>query len=220
MTFRIQPLKGIFRPLTYQHQLQKAESLKGYKRYIAFLFLASMLIYGISAIFGLGSGSISKEIIGLGSNEYEARKELFVAGRLVLGAFVPAVFIFLGALFFWSYVSIPFSKLAVIQMSAFSIFLIEKLIQIPLFLYLQIDASSNPLSLGVIAQYITDQELIVSFFSKITIFQIGMIILISYYLLKIAEVGRKTANMLVIGFFVFCWAVSALFSYIKISVFF
>ena len=220
MTFRIQPLKGVFRPLTYQHQLQKAESLKGYKLYIALLILASMLVYAISAIFGLGSESISKEITGLGSNEYEARKELFLAGRIILGAFVAAALIFLGALFFWSYVSLPFSKLAVIQMSAFSIFLVEKLIQIPLFLFLQIDASSNPLSFGVIVQYITDQELIISFFSKITIFQITMIVLIIYYLKKMAEVSRKSASMLVIGFFVFCWAVSALFSYIKIGVFF
>ncbi|WP_050613758.1 hypothetical protein [Bacillus testis] len=220
MTFRIQPLKGFFRPGTYGYQLQEAEAASGYKRNIILLFLISVCLYAISAVFGIGTESISKELTALNAGEFEVRKQLFFAGRLLLGLLIPAVYLFVSALYFWTFVNIPYQKLVIIQMTAFCLFLLEKLINIPMFVLMHIDAASNPFSLGIIAQYITHKELIIAFFSEITIFQIGMIGVICYYVLRLTDRSKKEVIPFIVAFFVVCWILSSMFSYIKIGVFF
>ena len=220
MIFRVQPLKGIFRPVNYRYQLSEAEAFKGYKRYIAFFFLLSICVYGISAAFGIGTESLSKEMTSLSSEEFETRKQLFFLGRLLLGMIIPAIFLFLSSLYYWSFVIISFQQLVIVQMSVFCVFLLEKIIQIPLFLLLHIDEASNPFSLGVIVQYITNKELIVDFFSQITIFQMLMITIVVHYLNHLTEKSKKVILSIVLGFFIFCWLIASLLSYIKIGVFF
>ncbi|MFS0784379.1 hypothetical protein [Bacillus sp. 1P06AnD] len=220
MTFRIQPLKGFFRPGTYGYQLQEAEAASGYKRNLILLFLISVCIYAISAVFGIGNESLSKELTALSDGEFEVRKQLFFIGRVVLGILIPAVYVMLSALYFWTFVNIPYQKLVIINMTAFCLFLAEKLIEIPMFVLMHIDGASNPFSLGIIAQYITDKELIVHFFSEITIFQAGMIAVICYYILRLTDRSKKAVIPFIIAFFVVCWLLSSLFSYIKIGVFF
>lgn len=220
MTFRIQPLLGIFKREKYGYQLKEAEAFKGYKRYIAILFLLSICTYGVSAAFGIGSESLSKEMTNWTNSELEAHKQLFFIGRLLLGLFIPAILIYVSALYFWCFSNVSYKKLVIIQMTVFCIYLVEQMIQIPLFVLLHIDAASNPFSLGVIAQYITNKELIIDFFSEITIFQVGMMLVLVYYLRQITELTKKQIISIVILLFVFYWAISSLFSYIKVGVFF
>ena len=220
MTFRIQPLKGIFKPETYRYFLREAEAMAGYKGWIVFLFLISLFVYALGAVFGLGSESISKEINNLSGSEYEARKQLFFIGRLALGLFVPFVFLFFSSLFFWSYMNVDYRRIVVIQMAAFCLFLTEKIIQIPLYIYLQVGAESNPLSLGILAQYTAGPELLVHILSQITVFQIAMIGYICYYLIHLTDKRKGAVIALVIAFFTFYWIISGLFSYIKIGTFF
>lgn len=220
MTFRIQPLLGIFRPEKYGYQLKEAEAFRGYKRYIALLFFVSLCTYGVSAGFGIGAESLSKEMTNWTNGELEARKQLFFVGRLLLGMLVPCVFLFLSALYYWCFSNGSYKKHVIIQMTAFSIYLLEQIIQIPMFVLLHIDAISNPLSLGILAQYVTNKEIIILFFSEITIFQISMMIVVIYYLRKLTELTKKQVISIVLLLFVFYWAMSSLFSYIKIGVFF
>ncbi|WP_042352528.1 hypothetical protein [Bacillus massiliigorillae] len=220
MTFRIHPLLGIFRPEKYSYQLKEAEAFRGYKRMIALLFFVSLCTYGVSAGFGIGTESLSKEITNWTNGELEVRKQLFFVGRLLLGLLVPCVFLFLSSLYYWCFSNGSFKKYVIMQMTVFCIYLLEQIIQIPMFVLLHIDATSNPLSLGIAAQYLTNKEIIIHFFSQITIFQIGMMFVVVYYLRKLTELTKKQVISIVILLFVFYWAISSLFSYIKIGVFF
>lgn len=220
MTFRIQPLKGIYRPVNYRYQLHTAEAFTGYKRYAVLLVFLSLCMYAIGAALGIGTESLSKELTSLSYGEYEARKQLFFVGRLLLGLLIPCLFLFLGALYYWSFLDIPYQKLVIIQMTVFCVFLLEKAIQIPMFVLWHIDAISNPFSFGIIAQYITNKEFIIHFFSKITVFQIVMMSITNYYLCQLTDQSKKVVTSIVIFFFVFCWIISSLLSYIKIGFFF
>ena len=219
MTFRINPLKGIYNRENYSHQLQKAETFVGYKRSIALLFFLSMCMYAVGAAFGIGSELLSKEMTTMSNGELEAKKQLFFLGRVVIGLFVPAFIIFVGALYYWSFLNLSYQKLVTIQLSVFSVFLLEKALQIPVFLLMDISAASNPFSLGVIAQYITNKELIIQFFSQITIFQVWMITILCYYLQRLSEQRKSKIIALVVCFFLFCWIISGLLSFIKIGIF-
>ncbi|MGM9926112.1 MAG: hypothetical protein ACI35R_17845 [Bacillus sp. (in: firmicutes)] len=220
MTFRIQPLQGILRPVKYRYQLKTTEEYKGYKRFIAILFILSLCTYGISAAFGIGTETLSKGMNDWTGGELEARKQLFFVGRLILGLLIPGIFLFLGALYYWCFSSIEYKKLVIVQMTVFSVYLFEQLVQIPMFVLMDIDAVSNPFSLGVIAQYLTNKELIIHFLSEITLFQVGMIAMTIYYLRELTELTKKQVISIVIFFFMILWFLSGLLSYIKISIFF
>lgn len=219
MTFRVNPLKGIYKKENYCHQLGEAEALHGYRRTIVLLLLLSACIYAVSAAFGMGTELLSKEMTSISGGELEAKKQLFLLGRVVLGLLVAIFFLFGSALYFWSFLNLPYQQLVIIQLSVFSVFLLEKLIQIPLFLMMDINAISNPLSLGIVAQYVTDKELIIQFFSKITIFQIWMMTLLCYYLQRLSEQRNKVIVILVVGFFLFYWIFSSLLSFVKNGIF-
>lgn len=220
MTFRIQPLKGIFKPVNFRYQLQEAEVFKGYKRFIALFLFLSICVYGMSAVLGIGTETLSKEMTSLSSEEYETRKQLFFIGRVLLGLLVPGILLFLSSLYYWSFVNISYKKLVVVQMSVYCVFLFEKIIQIPMFVWLHIDETSNPFSLGILAQYVTNKDLIIYFFSQITIFQVFMIGIVCYYLQHLSDRGKKIIISLVLGFYIFCWLMASLLAYIKIGVFF
>lgn len=219
MTFRIQPLKGLYKRENYCHQLQEAEALLGYKRYIWLLFFLSMCVYAVSAAFGIGTEMLSKEITTISSSELEAKKQLFLIGRLLVSIAVPSVILFVSSLYYWGFLNLSYRKLVCIQLSVFCIFLIEKVMEIPLLLLLNIDATSNPFSLGIAAQYMTDKEIIIQFFSQITIFQVWMIALTCYYLKRLSEQKMSAIIMVVTSFFLFCWIITSLLSYIKMGIF-
>jgi hypothetical protein len=220
MTFRVQLLKGLIRPLIYKYQLQEAEEFKYYKLKLAWLFLLSVALFAVSGYLGIGSESITKEWTDLTNSEFEARKQLFLLGKIVLGFMFPVIFLFLAALFFWSIVEIPYKKLVVIQMSVFCMALFEKALNLLIYTGLNVDQASNPLAFGVIAQYITTNKLVCYFFGEITIFQLLMIGIISYYLTALSGKSKKVIIPIVSLFFAFCWFISALLAYIRIGVFF
>ncbi|MGM9929547.1 MAG: hypothetical protein ACI35P_16540 [Bacillus sp. (in: firmicutes)] len=219
MTFRIKPLKGLYKRENYCHQLKEAEAVQGYKRYMTLLFFISVCVYAVSAAFGIGTEMLSKEITSISSSEFEAKKQLFFIGRIIVGIAVPCIILLVSALYYWSFLNLSYRKLVSIHFSVFCIFLIEKVVEIPLFLLLNIDATSNPFSLGIVAQYVTSKELIVQFFSQITIFQVWMIATTCYYLKRLSEQKLSSIILLVTSFFLFCWIITSLLEYIKMGIF-
>jgi hypothetical protein len=220
MILQIQLVKGLFQKNVYKHQLQMAEAFTGYKRKVIGLFLLSVAVFAINGLLGIGSEAISKEWSALTDSDFEARKQLFLIGRIILGLVFPTVFIFLSALLFWTIFEVDFKKLVAIQMFAFCIALLEQAIQIPMFIGLEINHLSNPLSLGVISQYVTKHSLVIQFFSKITIFQVLIISFITSYLSFLS--GRKLSFTAIIVslIFIFYWFVSALLGYMNIGMLF
>src|SRR5690606_2388405 len=121
------------------------------------------------------------------------------------------------ALFFWSVTEISYTKLLVIQLYALIVLLIEKSLSMIIALMLGLDSVSSPFSFGVIAQYLTTNELLITLFGTISIFHFWMIYLQYTYLHRLSEKSPKFLLLIVIGLNVFLLIISAVLSYIKIE---
>lgn len=219
MTLKVNPIKGILKPNDYCTELEYAEQYSRYRLTILFLFLISVLTYVTSGVFGIGTESISSELSSISNHAFEARKQLFLIGRLLQGILVPCVFIFGSALYYFAFINGSFHKLIIVQLNVFAIFLLEKIIQLPLFLLLNVDATSDIFSLGIIAQYISDNELMIRFLGELTLFRVAMLGY-SYYALSRLVDSRKKMVIAVTILFLLYWIFASFMSYIKIGFFF
>ena len=181
MTYQVQILKGLFQPRTNRYQLEQAEGITRFGTKLLVLYLFSAIIFLLGAYYGIGSESMSKEITKLGESEYEAGKLLVIAGKLLAGLLYPTFYIVLAAVVFWVVLDIPFKKVAVVQMIAFALHLLEKVVYIPVPLQMDLNQSTNPFSLGVISQYILSNEYFIRFFGEISLFQMVIIGIIYYF---------------------------------------
>lgn len=215
MGYRVPLFRGLREPRFISYQLRKEESFVGLWRPILLLAIASMIIAGISAYFGIGSESVSKALTDLSRGEYEAQKTLFASGQILWGLVWSLLAIFIPSLFFWTLLDVEYRKLLIVQLIIFMIFLLEKLISIPINLILGVGVESNIFSFGIIAQAFTSIELIIHFFSNITLFKIWAIILIYIYYKNLSEKSPRFLIFTLIGFYVFVAIIAALLSYIK-----
>ncbi|MGX9133321.1 hypothetical protein ACWV26_02925 [Rummeliibacillus sp. JY-2-4R] len=220
MTLNVRPLVGILKPEKYRTNLQEAEDYSHFKINIFILFIISICVSVLSGVLGLGSESLSTELTSLNGDAFEARKQLFLVGRVFQGILIPCVFLFASALYYFAFLNGNYRKLLVVQMNILGVFLIEKIIQIPLFLMLNIDMTSNVFSFSIIAQYFTDNEVAIHFLSEITLFRIAMIIYSYYYLSRVVEVRKKSLILAIGILYLLLWIIASLISYIKIGFFF
>lgn len=220
MILQIRPLKGIVKPHDYSYQLKQAESYRYYTLQISILIAVSLILYAINAFYGIGTESLSKELMGVNNAAWMARSQLFLIGSLLAGAVIACVFLLLSSIYYWSFLHIDFQKVVIVQMSIFILFLAEKALQVPLYLLLDIGETSNILSLGIIAQYVSDSEIIIHLLSQVTLLRIGMIAFSYYYLKELSDISRKSLLMVIAFLFIFYWIAAGLLSYIKIGVFF
>ncbi|WP_187445654.1 hypothetical protein [Bacillus infantis] len=217
MIYEVKLLMALRSPGVSLYQLEKAEDLRGLRKRIWLLAILSSIIYAISSYFGIGTEFISKELSNLSAGEFEARKGLFVLGKAVWGLLYAAIYIFLPALYFWTLTDLEYKKLLVVQLFAFSILLIEKALLIPISLTWGISPSSSPFSLGILAQYATSNGLIVHFLGAITLFQVWIIYVQTYWIKKLT--GRKgwVIFLIVLSLHIVFWILTALGTHIKME---
>ena len=220
MILQIKPLKGIIKPHDYIYKLKRAEGYKYYLLQLSILIAVSLILYAITAFYGIGTESLSKELMGVNNAAWMARSQLFLIGSLLAGAVIACVFLLLSSIYYWSFLHTDFRKIVIVQMSIFILFLAEKALQIPLYLLLDIGKTSNILSLGIIAQYVTDSQIIIHLLSQVTLLRIGMIAFSYYYLKELSDISRRSLLMVIAFLFAFYWIGAGLLSYIKIGVFF
>ena len=220
MNLQIRPLRGIMKPNEYSDQLKLAEGYSRYKLHIFILFAVSILLYAVNSFFGVGTESLSKELISANTEAWLARSQLFLIGSLLAGAVAACIFLFLSSLYYWSFLQVDFQRIVIVQMSIFILFLAEKALQIPMYISMDIGDTSNILSLGIVAQYISDSEIFIHFLSQITLLRIGMFALSYHYLKKLSEISRKTLLIVIAFLFLFYWVGAGLLSHIKIGIFF
>lgn len=220
MFFQVRMWKGLTQPYVSAHQLDKAEKYDGIWKKTVLLLIISLILSTISAYFGIGSEQLSKLIYETTPTEFATIKALFAIGQVVQSILVTTIIIFFPALIFWIFADIPYRKLVVMQLYVVSIFLIEKIITLPMQFYLGLDHASSPFSFGIIAQYLTEYELITNFFGEISLFS-GWVILLQYKFLRvITDRSPKQILVIILSIQLFIWSVAALFSYIKFEVLF
>jgi hypothetical protein len=211
----IKLLKGLVEPPIFFSQLKETELLKGYKRRILSLFFLTVLIYGLSAYFGMGIFPLSPDLLSLSPAEFELHKFYFIIGRVVLGLLYAAFIIFFPSLLFWTFTDVPYKKLTIVQGCTLIILLLEKFSYLPFLLYFSLDWYSSPLSLGVIGQMLTEKEWIIYFLGCISFFKIA-VILIQYIGLRWLT-AQKPLILLTIIIFVnlLFWGVTTLLASIN-----
>lgn len=219
MMYQVKVVKGLLAPERNRYHLQNAEEVTQLKGKLALLYLLSILFFGFYGFLGIGSESFSKELIHLGTNEFEMGKLLILAGNLVAGVVYPTVYLFLIALFLWVLTDIEYVKLLIVQMIVFTLQLLEKLLLLPFFVFIHLNYDSNPFSLGVISQYFTSNEYVIHFFSEVTLFQVLIIAIEYFYLKKFTERNKYVVLLVIILSYFILWLVKALLAYIKVAVF-
>jgi len=212
---RIHVLRGLFYPDLYTYKLRDSEYVPGVWKNTTMLVLFSGLIFGISAYFGIGSEYLSKNLTAVSRENYELQKLLFMIGQLIWGLFYGIAMIFIPALFFWTFSDIELKKFVTVQLYVMPVLLLEKVINIPLATGLGLIKTSSPFSLGVIAQYITNNDFIIYFLAAITLFKIWAIFIEYKYIKMLTGKRRGIVLLLVIGINLIFWLFSALFSFIQ-----
>lgn len=218
MFYQVQLWKGLTTPYVSAHQLNKAESYQGIWRKTTLLLLISIILTTISSYFGIGNEQLSKFIYDTSSTEFEAIKGLFAVGQVVQSTLATILIIILPALILWVFTDTEFHKLIVIQLFVAVILMVEKLIHLPLHLYFGLDFSSSPFSLGVIVQYMTDNELVSSFFGEISLFSVWILLIQYKYLRIITELKPGIILLLIVSINLLIWIFTAFFSFIKFEV--
>ncbi|MCM3574443.1 hypothetical protein M3172_14700 [Mesobacillus subterraneus] len=212
---RIHVLRGLFYPDLYTYKLRDSEYVPGVWKNTTMLVLLSGLIFGISAYFGIGSEYLSKNLTAVSRENYELHKLLFMIGQLIWGLFYGLAMIFIPALFFWTFSDIELKKFVTVQLYVMPVLLLEKVINIPLATGLGLIKTSSPFSLGVIAQYITNNDFIIYFLAAITLFKVWVIFIEYKYIKMLTGKRPGIVLLLVIGINLIFWLFSALFSFIQ-----
>ncbi len=210
--------KGLTQPSIFFYQLTETEKLVKFRKKMFLLFFLSCITFGFTAFFGLGMDSISKELTTLSPTTYELEKFLFFLGRLLAGLLYAAIILFIPSLIFWTISDDgEYKKLVMTQGIILMILLLERLTYIPLSLFLSLDWHSSPLSLGVLAQYITSNSLIIYFLGIASLFKVW-IFYIQYKGLKSLTQQKNWLIWLVIFLTnLIFWAITALLAYLNIS---
>ncbi|MBT2678690.1 hypothetical protein J7E38_06715 [Bacillus sp. ISL-35] len=217
MENRIEVIRGLFNYNYYTYKLRDTERFPGiWKKTILFILLSG-LIFGFSAYFGVDSEYLSKKLTSIPRAEYEMNKALFLAGQIIQGLFFGAIMLFLPALFFWTLTDLEFKRLLTIQLFVMPILLLEKLLIVPMAIYLGLTKISSPFSLGVIAQYITGNDFIIQFLAYISIFKIWAIFIEYKYLKAMTDKNPKIILLLVIVIHLVIWLFAALISFVRME---
>ncbi|OAT81017.1 hypothetical protein A6P54_13570 [Bacillus sp. MKU004] len=210
--------KGLTQPTYFFYHLKSTESLSGFKKLIFLLLLSSALVFGLISSFGIGMDPLSKELNTLTATSYELEKFLFFLGRIILGILYALIVLFMSALIFWPISEKgEYRKLVVLQGVVLLILFIERLTYIPLSLFFSLDWFSSPLSLGVIAQYITDERWVIYFLGCFSLFKIWVFYIQYKGLKKLTEQKNWVIWLVILLTNLFFWAFTALLAYIDFS---
>jgi hypothetical protein len=210
-------IKGMQQPSTYFYQVQQSETLRGFKRKISLLVVLSILIFAISAFFGVGTFPISKELTTLNPTEFELNKLFFLLGRMVQGLLYATVILFLPSLLFWTLSEADYPKLVLLQGVTLIILLAEKLLFTIFATKYSLDWYSSPLSLGVITQFLTTKKWIIYFFGCISLFKIWVIVVQFKGLKRLTEISTRNLLIIVLSVNIVFWCIYALLLYIDFS---
>ncbi|OAH54573.1 hypothetical protein AWH48_08245 [Domibacillus aminovorans] len=217
MAYRLQLFKGLFRSTDQLYQLSQAEKIRGLWTKFSLLLLGSVLLSLLAGYLGIQGESVSTYMAESDTSTYEWLKVLFAAGSGLWGLLFPLFFIFIPALLFWTFLEIDFKKLVGLQCIVLTIYLIEYALLIAWNVFFSIPRDSSPFSLGVAAQYATENVIAIRFFSFITIFQVWILV-IQYRFLRTSEAkGAPFVFLMVFLMGLVFWILSTLFTSIHVE---
>ncbi|WP_421382005.1 hypothetical protein ACOJQI_21615 [Bacillus salacetis] len=211
-------LKGLLHPSTYFYQLRESEILKGYSQKIIFLFVLSLLIFGLNAGFGWGTVPLTKELTTISPLDFEVNKFYFLLGRLLLGLLYAGIILFIPALLFWTLSDADFKKIVAVQGITLVILLLEKVIYLPFLTFLSLNWYSSPFALGVIGQTLTDNEWLKYFLGSISLFKVWAAYIQFIGLKRLTEKKTWIVILWIVVLNLLFWSITAFLAYIDFSI--
>ncbi|MBS4200661.1 hypothetical protein KHA93_13565 [Bacillus sp. FJAT-49732] len=219
MIYQTSIFKGLFFSNRTLFQLHKAESIYGLNSRLFWLFFLSAIVFCVSGLFGIGSYVFSPELARSSSVQYEAVKSYFIIGRIFLGLFYVGSIIYLLALFYWIFSDTFYKKFVVVQAISLPILLAEQITYIILTVYFNLPWFSSPLSLGVIAQYITKFDYIIYLCGSISLFKIWAVVVQYRGVRTLTLLSRVKSVLLVISINLLFWSLTAGFAFVNFNTF-
>jgi hypothetical protein len=211
-------LKGLKQPSFFFYQLKEMEALKGYRKRIFNLFLLSAFIFGLISALGIGMDPLSKELTKLSPPSYELEKFMFFLGRIIAGIVYAAIILFVPAVIYWTISEKgEYRKLVIVQALVLVILLLERLTYIPLSMIFSLDWFSSPLSLGVIAQYITAKSWVIYFLGSFSLFKVWIFYIQYKGLKRLTEQKNWLIWTVILLTNLFFWSITAFLAYIDFS---
>jgi len=211
-------IRGLRQPSYFFYQLKETEVLRGYKQKVILVFVLSALVFGLISSLGIGMDPLSKELTKLSPVTFEMEKFLFFLGRLIAGILYAAVVLFVPALIFWTISDEgEYRKLVITQSLVLLILLIERLTYIPLSLFLSLDWFSSPLSLGVIAQYITGKPWVIYFLGCFSLFKIWVFYIQYKGVKRLTQQKNWLIWLVILLTNLLFWSVTAFLAFIDLS---
>lgn len=206
--YHIRLFRGIWEPHVEAQQLVKAEKVGGFWIKALLLLVITFLLAALSAYLGIGNEIMSKEIHVRSNTEFEAVKLLFAGGQIIWSMLAAIIILTIPSLFFWALSDIEWKKFIIMQFYVLTILLIGKIITMPFAIFIGLPDISNPLSLGVIGQYLTSHNIILQFLGGITIFNIWAMVLQYKYVKVLSGRSRLQTALFVVGFNLILLAIS------------
>ena len=215
MMFQIRLLRGLRHPSYFTYELKSTEAVGRIWKQPLLLIILSGFLFGLSAHFGIGSEYLSKQLPEMARAGFEMQKALFIAGQVLWGLFYGMAIIYLSALFFWTLSDTELNRFVVMQLLVLMILLLEKALLIPINLKLGVPEISSPFSFGPIAQSLTKNSFLITFFASITIFKLWAISIQYIYIRALTEKSRAIVLAMVLGWSLLLWVITAFFSIIQ-----
>ncbi|WP_153465187.1 hypothetical protein [Sediminibacillus terrae] len=156
-------------------RIREAEKITNVIKLIFLMTGLSIIVFGWSAWLGIGSDPLSSQALNSPPEEYELQKVWFFAGRLLYGLLFALFILFVPSLVFHAAYQISYSKLLIVQLVVLLVLLVERVIWIPLFVYVGLEWQVSPFSLGILASYLTDAPFFIYFFGAVSLFQLWII---------------------------------------------
>lgn len=211
-------IRGLRQPSYFFYQLKETEVLRGYKQKVILVFILSALVFGLISSLGIGMDPLSKELTKLSPLTFEMEKFLFFLGRLIAGILYAAVILFVPALIFWTISDEgEYRKLVITQSLVLLILLIERLTYIPLSLFLSLDWFSSPLSLGVIAHYITGKSWVIYFLGCFSLFKIWVFYIQYKGVKRLTQQKNWVVWLVILLTNLLFWSITAFLAFIDLS---
>ncbi|MFI8577136.1 hypothetical protein ACIGEL_15625 [Rossellomorea aquimaris] len=211
-------IRGLRQPSYFFYQLKETEVLRAYKQKVILVFILSALVFGLISSLGIGMDPLSKELTKLSPVTFEMEKFLFFLGRLIAGILYAAVVLFVPALIFWTISDEgEYRKLVITQCIVLIILLIERLTYIPLSIFLSLEWFSSPLSLGVIAQYITGKPWVIYFLGCFSLFKIWVFYIQYKGVKRLTQQKNWVVWLIILLTNLFFWSITAFLAFIDLS---
>lgn len=217
LVYRANIFRFLFSMDDHLFRIREAEEFKNIRKINLILVLCSIAIYGWMSYLGIGTDILSSNIYNYQASEFELNKFWFIIGRLIYGAFFAIFILFIVPFIIFGITEIPIQKLRMMQQIVLTVLLVERVIWIPLYVYLGLDWDVSPFSFGIIASYLVEVPWIISFFGAISLFQIWIIWFQVKFIKSLTSLKIQSIWISILLLHIFYWLIASLFVFIDIS---